>query len=672
MPTSRALVAIPTLFLLAYAAGCSAGPADDASEEEVTVGQARAALEIHPLDLWARPLTAKDVKLTVKRNGIGVPVKVAETTTVFLRDAGTYTIHVEAPQHEPLDASLRYDGTTSSGGLVLQTTIGRGASAFGHAKRTFSGRALAAHELYAGLRHKWFSAEGRPPRHGNAVRFMMDGEEAWSTVKADLDRAKKDVMVSTWWWESDFELVRAPIGTASDARWKNTILGTLEASPAEKRVLVGEFFGQDTLWQLLNTDSKLRAHASSPNDRFEMMGQANPTRGQFRFEIPSFSFGDRVKGALEGVPSIEKDSVIASPVPAHDVDLTQVPLHVDVPLASYHQKFMVIDDETAFVGGMNLRHVDWDSSAHEVYDARRMKFDAWTMTRNAVASKSRKPDAGPRKDYMVRIDGPSAQDVADVFHERWEYLRASHVKYSEAASGFDVARDIAPRQGGIDVQVTATLPAPFLEHAIAEMWFNAIEHAQKYVYVEDQYFRMPMIHDALLARMDAAPELRLVVITKPVGTWAPECRPSYAANELFRTRYPGRFVSLQLRAFDADTREFGDMDVHSKMLIVDDVFMSVGSANKNNRGMVYEAELNVAVADPVVASWRKRIVSNLLGGAPAAEDAKAWVDALAAAARANDAAYASQGASAPVGFAYGLVMGAPSTCKMQSVGDDET
>lgn len=671
MRTCRSFLAVSTLSLLACGVGCSAAPDDGVGEEEVSVGAARAALDLHLLDIWAQPLAPKDVKLTVKRNGALVTSK-ATTTTVFLRYAGTYAIHVEAPQHEPLDVTLKYDGTTSTGGAVLTGTSAKGASAFGHGKHTFSGRTLAAHELYLGLRHKWFSAEGRPARHGNAVRFMMDGEEAWSTVKKDLDRATKDVMVSTWWWESDFELVRAPIGTSSDDRWKNTILGTLEAIPANKRVLVGEFFGQDTLWQLLNTDSKLRAHAEQPGDRFEMMGQANETRGRFRFEIPSFSFGDRVKGAFDDAPAIESDTEVASTVPPHDVDLTQVPFHADVPLASYHQKFMVVDDETAFVGGMNLRHVDWDSSAHEVYDARRMKFDAWTTTRNWVASKSRKPDSGPRKDYMVRIDGPAAQDVADVFHERWEHLRSIGAKYSAQTSAFAVKRDIAPRNGGIDMQVTATLPSPFLEHAIAETWFNAIEHAEKFVYIEDQYFRMPMIHDALMARMDGNPELQLVVITKAVGTWAPECKPSYEANQLFRTRYPDRFVSLQLRSFDADTRELADIDTHSKMLIVDDVFMSVGSANKNNRGMVYEAELNVAVADPVVASWRKRIVSNLLGGAPAADDAKTWVGALRAAAKANDAAQASQGASAPVGFAYGLVMGAPSSCKLQSVGPDET
>ncbi len=676
MRTFSSLFAIASLAVLSSAAaGCSAAPGDgedeDVIDDAVTVSQARAALEIHPLDVWAQPLPLDRIKLTVRRDGAKVAVTPAETTTIFLRTAGRYVIRLEATQHEPLEIAVRYDGGTSAASAVLDANGTVGGFAFGHDKRRIAGRTLEAHELYLGARHKWFSAEGRPARHGNAVRFLMDGEEAWSTVKSDLDRASKNVMVSTWWWESNFELVRAPVGASNDERWANTILGTLERSPATKRVLVGEFYGQDTLLQLLNTDSELRAHASTPGDHFEMMGQANLTRGKFHFEVPAVRFGERVTKAFDDAPALETSATLASPVPAHDVDLTQMPLGADLPLASYHQKFMVVDDETAYVGGMNLRRVDWDSSKHEIYDARRENWGSWDVTRNLVTAKDFHPDNGPRKDYMVRIDGPAAQDVADVFHERWDFLRSTGARYADQSSPFTVKHAIAPRQGGIDVQVTATLPSPFLEHAIAETWFNAIAHAEKYVYVEDQYFRMPMIHDALLARMDANPALQLVVITKPVGTFTPECVQSYRANELFRTRYPSRFTSLQLRSFDGTKREFADIDVHSKMLIVDDVFMSVGSANKNNRGMVYEAELNVAIADPVVASYRRRILENIVGGS-VSDDPATWIAALRATAKQNDVVYANPASGAPKGFAYGLVMGAPATCKFQSIGPDQT
>lgn len=662
--------------VVACSSGCAAESDDDEGETEdaMSSANASAALEIHPLDIWARTLDVRDLKINVARDGRPLKVTPTETTTVFLRRAGTYTIRLEAPKHEPLDVAIRYDGGSAEESARLDAEAAKGAYSFGHTIKRVDGRSLSAHVLYLGLRHKWFSAEGRPAKRGNAVQLLMDGEEAWATVHKDLVKAKKNVLVSTWWWESDFELRRSPIGTPSDQRWQNTILGTLEAIPAEKRVLVGEFIGQDTIFSLLNTDSKLRAHASRAADRFEMMSQANETRGRFRFEIPTFAFGDRVKATFPDAPALEADAKIASVVPGHEVDLTEVPFGLDLPLASYHQKFMVIDDDLAFVGGMNFRHVDWDTSRHEIYDEQRMKFGAWDMTRRSVADKNREPDGGPRKDYMIRVQGPAAVDAADIFHKRWEHLRARGVRYSNRASDFAVASAaaVAAREDGVDVQVTATLPAPYEEHAIAETWFNAIRNAEKFIYIEDQYFRMPMIHDELLRRMDAVPGLKLVVITKPVPTWSPECKHSYAAGELFQARYPDRFLSLQLRTFDRDTVEFADIDVHSKMLIVDDFFMSVGSANKNNRGMVYEAELNVAVADPIVASFRARVLTNLLGSPPS-DDAGAWFEQLRLVSRWNDVSFDAKAQTAePRGFVYSLPFVHPSACRMQSIGPDAT
>ena len=487
--TGLGTVALLSL-VISCGAGCSASEDDaDSSEDAISAGDANAALEIHALDIWARALDAKDVKLTVARDGRPVRIQPLQTTTVYLKESGSYTLHLEAPQHEPLDLTVNYNGGDA-------TIEGKdGAYSLSHTQLPVAGRNLPAHVLYMGLRHKWFSSEGRPARHGNSVKFMMDGEEAWGTVRRELVKSTKEVLVSTWWWESDFELQRSPIGASSAERWSKTILGTLEAIPSQKKVLVGEFIGQDTLFSLLNTDSKLRAHATKTGDRFEMMSQANETRGKFRFEIPAFPFGDRVKKAIPDALPFAMNGQVVSSVPPHDVDITQ--LGFDVPLASYHQKFMVVDHDVAFVGGMNLKAADWDTSRHEVYEEQRMDIGAFDVTRELVATKHRHPDTGPRKDYMVRVEGPAAEDVADVFHERWDNLRQIRAKHSEVTTPFAVSHDIAPRAGGIDVQVTATLPSPFKEHAIAETWFNAVQNAEKFIFIEDQYFRMPMINDAI-------------------------------------------------------------------------------------------------------------------------------------------------------------------------------
>ncbi len=105
-----------------------------------------------------------------------------------------------------------------------------------------------------------------------------------------------------------------------------------------------------------------------------------------------------------------------------------------------------------------------------------MAIDASTSARMDVAAHDAMPDSGPRKDYMVRIEGPIVRDAADVFRRRWNYLRETRARYYDDATDVTLAAVPAPIAGGVTAQVTATLPEPFRENAIAETWFNAIEH----------------------------------------------------------------------------------------------------------------------------------------------------------------------------------------------------
>ncbi|TWI60945.1 phospholipase D1/2 [Pseudoduganella lurida] len=61
---------------------------------------------------------------------------------------------------------------------------------------------------------------------------------------------------------------------------------------------------------------------------------------------------------------------------------------------------------------------------------------------------------------------------------------------------------------------------------------------------------------------------------------------------------------------------YREIYIHSKLLLVDDVFCTLGSANLNQRSMVGDSELNMATIDPVLTKGlRKRVWSMLSGGA---------------------------------------------------------
>ena len=78
-----------------------------------------------------------------------------------------------------------------------------------------------------------------------------------------------------------------------------------------------------------------------------------------------------------------------------------------MPLASWHQKFLTVDQEVAYIGGMNIKTTDWDTSEHRVFEARRMDFDASLADRLTVMDKMAVADFAPRK-VKVTLAWPGA------------------------------------------------------------------------------------------------------------------------------------------------------------------------------------------------------------------------------------------------------------------------
>jgi phosphatidylserine/phosphatidylglycerophosphate/cardiolipin synthase-like enzyme len=685
-------------------------PPDVPSPRDVPPPPRTLLVEIQALDLWAQALPAPaagtSVTLTRDAGGAAVPLDPTDFPVVYaeLPAAGDYTLTVAATDHRSIRVRLSWDGGTGTGAfratpLDAGDPSDRSGLAVSHRSVTGGTR----HTVHVGLRHRWFAPSGPPARRGNRVTLLMDGAEAWQAVHTALQGAQDEVLTSTWWWDSSFELLRplpAHLSLSAADRWNNTIFMTLWRTPALIRTLVAHFWGQDSILSWITSDAELEAVAEDPDDGWEFMGQGNPTTGRFWFEIESFRFGDRVRGAWPGVAGRDFDGEpwIPSPVPGRQVDLTDFPFGFETEIASYHQKFSVIDGRVAFIGGMNFRTVDWDTPQHLVFDPRRMAFGATTAERRAVQAKEEEPDNGPRKDYVARLEGPGAADAAAVFRARWNLVLAEGVEFSENASWMPAVPVAAPLSGGVQAQVAATLPTPFRRAEILESWLNAIRNAEQYIFIEDQYWRLPVLQDALVQRMTAVPSLRLLVVTKPVSEWTdPGCRWTAEVHDELKTRFPTRYRTYRLRSFDyavvcdwcwQETEAFfRDIDVHSKMLIVDDRFVSVGSCNKNNRGVVYEAELNLEVLDAGFATTaRRRITDNMLGyslGGFSTFDA-VW-SAFAEAAAWNDGVYADWDDESfdldldgdmpgpqwlPEGFLYSLDFRTPDYCLIEDLGPD--
>ncbi len=665
-------------------------------ESPASCGEAFNRLRVRVTDIWAQPLSGATLALVDVASG--QPIR-AEALAGFEIDeplcaARDFALSVEAAEHHAFSGTIHW----LENDITLSSTP---SPDYAWAVSWDDAGPI----VWIGLAHRWFSAAGYPARRDNRLEMLMDGEAGWGSLFADLQLAERLVTGASWWWTSELELVRPANHLTLDpvTRWDHTVLGALDnLFGVHKKILVGQFISQDGIFSNISVDDALLDRAATAGDDFEYMGQANPAAGEFTVTPPVIDFAGRVIASHPDAGDLI-DEAPADPWRAPiAVDPTELPLGLsifDLPIASWHQKFWTIDQEVAYVGGMNAKTSDWDSSEHRVFDPRRMELDADLDDRRAVERKEEEPDFPPRKDYVVRMEGPIVQDVVDVFDRRWQHQLDEDVEYANLATPITIDPTTRRFPGGVQAQIVATMPDPFDDNTILETLMRAIGNARHLIYIEDQYFRAPILYDAIVARMTEVPTLRLVVVTNDVSEWTdPGCWQTAIAHQRFRSLFRERFRIYRLRSFDYvrtdctfcwDETEahFVDHDMHSKLVIIDDVYLEVGSCNSNNRGLLYEGELAIAVHDPTwVAARRKRIFENLLGPGYAGD--MPFSDVIAAfdeRAHENRIAYERwddegmdldlDGAAVPAdmlpsGFVYPLAFDAPDECLIEGVGVD--
>jgi phosphatidylserine/phosphatidylglycerophosphate/cardiolipin synthase-like enzyme len=249
------------------------------------------------------------------------------------------------------------------------------------------------------------------------------------------------------------------------------------------------------------------------------------------------------------------------------------------PMHCHHEKLVVVDGEVAFVGGIDLT-----SLAGDRFDARRHPPRADVGWHDAASC----------------LRGPIVGDVADHLRLRWHEV-----------TGETLAADPAPAAaGGHRVQLVRTVPEkvydalPRGEFRILESYVRALRGAERLVYLENQFLWSPEIV-AILAHKLAHPPTQgfRVVCMLPA-------RPNNGADttrgqvgvlaEADRRGGGGRFVAATIYARDASGRP-SPVYVHAKIGIVDDRWLTLGSANINEHSLFNDTEVNVVCDDAALA-----------------------------------------------------------------------
>ena len=383
-----------------------------------------------------------------------------------------------------------------------------------------AGWAHALHPTGSGI---WVSRHP-PPREGNHVEVLIDGENALPAMAEAMRSARLHVHLAGWHLTPDFELER-------DGR--RTVLDRLLAELADQVPV------RVVLW------------AGAPVPVFK------PTRRQVRGVREKLVAGTSIETAL---------------------DSHERPMHC------HHEKLIVIDDRIAFVGGIDLTALAGDRFDRRAHPLRGSV--GW-------------------HDVAARLEGPIVADVADHFAMRWREV-----------TGGVLAPARPPRRAGRHtVQLLRTVPqgiydsVPSGDYRILEAYLAAIRSARELIYVENQFLWSPEIVEALCEKLSSPPSdrFRLLAVLPVHANNGSDVTRGQAAELAAADDNRGRFLACSLYARD----ELGaatPVYVHAKVAVVDDRWLTLGSANLNEHSLFNDTEVNLACDDPELArTTRERL-----------------------------------------------------------------
>jgi len=266
---------------------------------------------------------------------------------------------------------------------------------------------------------------------------------------------------------------------------------------------------------------------------------------------------------------------------------------------SHHQKIVVIDDKVAFLGGIDFTTRRWDTPEHRPDDPRR------------IASGKLYP---PFHDLMLALDGEAARAVGEIARKRW--LAATRKRLPPVRTDGDPWPPFL--QSSIrDVKVGIACTAPAVngakgERTVERLYVEMIARARKYIYLENQYFTSQTVGQALAARLTEPAGPEIVLVTRLISHgWLEELTMHVLRTKLIKDLQAadsgGKFHVYypHVEGLVAGTC----VEMHSKMMAVDDEWLRIGSANLSNRSMGLDTE-----CDAVIEAGGRRAVRDAIRG----------------------------------------------------------
>ena len=226
-----------------------------------------------------------------------------------------------------------------------------------------------------------------------------------------------------------------------------------------------------------------------------------------------------------------------------------------------HQKIVVIDGKTGYTGGMNIA-------------------DYYI---NGL------PEIGPWRDMHLRIEGPAAEQLQKAFLNVWNEESEQQVEgeeYFPYVSGDVMPDTMLPRLGN---QVAIVQRVPKVSPDIMrKAYITALDVAERKVQIINPYFTPTRsVRKAIKRAAKRGVRVEIMIPGKSDIPFTPDA---------------GSYIANKLRKAGAHIYVFNGGFHHSKVMMVDDRFCTVGSTNLNSRSLRCDYEINAFIFDlPVTA-----------------------------------------------------------------------
>lgn len=282
--------------------------------------------------------------------------------------------------------------------------------------------------------------------------------------------------------------------------------------------------------------------------------------------------------------------------------------------ASQHQKVVIVDDRVAFVGGLDFALGRWDTSEHRPDDSRRRDINA-TIPQ-------------PYHDVQLMVSGKVAAALGDLARLRWQTATGQKLM-APVAEHDPWPDDIKPDINNALVGIARTFPKYKQQVEVREveqLLIDSIAAAKKTIYIENQYFTAYKIGDALAERLceDDGPEVIVILPQQTVG-WLSQNTMDVLRERLLKRLYAADQHN-RLRVYYPHVPGLGSqcINVHAKVMVIDDELIRVGSSNFNNRSMGLDSECDLAIeacedahVQQGIIQMRNRLLSEHIDVSPA-------------------------------------------------------